>query len=278
MIRKKHNWPEKETDLAEVVIEWLRKDGWEVYEEVSPFVKKTNGKGYRSLDSGRADIVAVKRGIYKHTDLVWIIECKRSMTLELIEQGERWKHHAHFVSICVPEKQRSSNQQFGERICRSYGLGVLVANGPVGTSYAHVRQAVSPALNRHSNAKDFASCLNDQMNKFGKAGASGQYWTPFKQTSYEIQRIVSENPGIAFKEMMKLLKHHYASDASARASIPEYIVKGIIPGVHICRDGRKMLLYPKPVEVKSKEKDVVTILKGGGSLIQLIDALAVNDM
>ena len=49
----------KETEIAEIVIDWLEKQHWDVYQEVP-------------VNSGFADIFAVRNG------LVWVIETKTS--------------------------------------------------------------------------------------------------------------------------------------------------------------------------------------------------------
>ena len=73
-------WPATERELAAPVVEWLSAQHFEVYQEVE-------------LHSRVADIVAVdgKR--------VWVIECKRTMSLDLLDQANRWRWLATWCSV-----------------------------------------------------------------------------------------------------------------------------------------------------------------------------------
>jgi len=74
-----------EAALAEVVVAWLRADGWRTFHEVE------------LPRGGRADIVAARSG------LVWIIETKLQAGLEVLDQAlERRRAGAHGVLVAVP--------------------------------------------------------------------------------------------------------------------------------------------------------------------------------
>jgi Holliday junction resolvase len=71
------------------VIDWFTERGWDVYQEVQ-------------IQSGYpvADIVAVM-GLR-----VWVVECKTTLTLDLMAQAFHWQRYAHWVSVAVPETKR----------------------------------------------------------------------------------------------------------------------------------------------------------------------------
>src|ERR1700677_1998698 len=79
---------ETEAQLAATVVDWLKRGGWDVYQEVQ-------------LNSGgrRADIIAVdclKR--------IWVIECKNAFSTHLVDQALFWKEMgvADRVSVAIP--------------------------------------------------------------------------------------------------------------------------------------------------------------------------------
>src|SRR3990167_10050555 len=73
----------KETELAKPIIAYLEERGWNVYQEVLIRCKV-------------ADIVAT------FGKLTWVIECKTSMSLKLLEQIYCWRGRANFLSIAIP--------------------------------------------------------------------------------------------------------------------------------------------------------------------------------
>ena len=75
-----------ETDVAKVVVAWLRNQHWDVHQEVAP-----GGGG-----SPRADIVGVQgRRLY-------VVEVKTAFSLAVVEQAMGWLRSAHYVSVAVP--------------------------------------------------------------------------------------------------------------------------------------------------------------------------------
>src|SRR3990172_8380228 len=95
----------KETELAEPVIDWLASQNWNVYQEVS-----------FSRMGGVADICAERHGV------LWIIETKTAMSIEVLNQASAWP--VHFRSIAVPKAKRESKRDY--RVARDYyGVGVI---------------------------------------------------------------------------------------------------------------------------------------------------------
>ena len=97
----------KEADLAKVVVSWLNEQHWDVYQEV-----QIHGFG------GVADIVAVQG------PLVWVIECKTSLSLTVMEQASVWR--VHFRSVAVPTGVRHHSRTAAYRVARLFfKVGVL---------------------------------------------------------------------------------------------------------------------------------------------------------
>ncbi len=211
---------DSELELAREVVSWLLADDWEVYQEVQIH---THGKV--------ADIVAVRHGI------VWIIEAKLSASLSLMEQAIYWLHEAHYVSVAIP--QGRTNKVFSDYL-RWKGIGIL------SVGIRTVIQITDPRLLRRPTHKRILKRLTEQHKTFAAAGnADGKRWTPFQQTSRNVQRRVSEEPGITLKKLIDGLEHHYATASSARSSLSKWIQGGVIEGVELRIESGKCRLYSK---------------------------------
>ena len=192
----------REVDVARPVVEWLEAQHWDVYQEV---------QCYR----GRADIVAT------NGFLVWVVECKTSLTLSVMDQARRWP--VHFRSVAVPTAYRSRDSRgVAFEIAEKYfKVGVLTVSD---TSYNSVTEKVPAPLIRHFHkaSKRIVEALVPEQKYMAEAGSkSGDYYTPYKGTMMAVRNYIKKNPGCTLKEIMTALgKMHYASEASARSSIP----------------------------------------------------------
>lgn len=216
-----------EEALAAAVVDWLKAQHWEVYQEVAH-------------PGGVADIVATQG------PLCWVIECKVSLGLNVLAQADRWTPYAHLVSIAVtkPKTPRRSGALV-YRILRDYGIGRLVCVSGYDGSIV-VEQDQAPPLHRINNSHSIRESLTEEQKDFAPAGkAGGSHWSPFQRTVRYLQEIVSKTPGISFKEMVAQLDHHYANDASAKSSLRHWISTDSIKGVRMEREGRHLKLYPE---------------------------------
>jgi hypothetical protein len=191
-----------EADLARVVVEWLQAQHWDVYQEVRFF-----GRG-----SPVADIAAVR------CNLLWIIECKKSLSLTVFHQAAYWR--THYCSIAVMEAERSINvRQTGYRIARFLNVGVL----EVSKYLNGVDVAVEPKLRRdtHKWSKLLIGKLRPEHKEFARAGASGGgYYTPYKLTMRIIRKFLENNPGSTTKQIVDAVgKCHYSNLNSAIPAI-----------------------------------------------------------
>jgi hypothetical protein len=93
--------------------------------------------------------------------------------------------------------------------------------------------------------------LRPEHKTHAKAGTQcGGRWTPWRDTCERIARIVRDDPGIAFKDLLdRFGSFHYVSKGSARAALLTWIHAGKVDGVRIEREGRKVRLYPSSKEL-----------------------------
>jgi hypothetical protein len=214
-----------ETEIAARVVEWLESQYWDVYQEVA-----YNGKV--------ADIVATSGY------LTWIIECKRSLSLALLEQAMIWKQYgvAHYLSVATPYKFHIvRGGQAAIWFLRQQGIGLIYVRP------YEVHQNIPAKLYRRAFTS-LRKSLNDRQKTYVKAGnADGRYWTPFQETCRTLRRFVGENPGVCLKDAINGIRHHYSSDSSARACISQYLQSGknIVKGVECRREGKYLNLYPE---------------------------------
>jgi hypothetical protein len=214
----------KETDLASKVADWMKAQHWEVYQEVQP-----------NFRSHRADIVGLC------DNLTWVVECKTSMTLALLEQALGWKPYAHFVSVAVPTPKLTRRGRDAAKIfLNQNGIGLIEVSS--WSTYLVEKNGFNRKI-----IGSLRSSLNDRQKDYARAGSNGSYWTPFKQTCSELKSFVSRHPGTSLKAAIDGIPHHYSSDKTARACISKYIQAGtdIIPGVSCEREGNKLCLYPQ---------------------------------
>lgn len=223
---KKQSQPE--TALAGAVVKWLMDQKWDVYQEVQMHT-------YGPV----ADIVAIQGNI------VWIVECKNSMSLAVMEQAYRWRSYANFISIAVPQRKNSRGSFLTEQILRKFGIGYLMRHKETNYHHDDITEMIEPTLNRKAMTKDIMNILTEKHKTFALAGNSeGKRWTPFQQTCSNILREVTKCPGITLKELISKITTHYGSTATARICIAKWADEGAINGVCVKRNGRLIKLYP----------------------------------
>jgi hypothetical protein len=148
-----------EADLASKVVSWLESDGWEVFQEVQP-----EGWG-----GPRADIVAVQEG------RVWVVECKKQFSFDLLAQAEKWKPYSNRASIAVPYARRSDGRSTAFRVAGLLGLGVFEVESlwPVDADrIPAVKQVVEPEYRGFVDWK-LRDALRPEHKEYAKAGESG---------------------------------------------------------------------------------------------------------
>ncbi len=222
-----------ETAVAAPVVAWLEEQGWDVYQEVT-------------FGGPIADIVAT-RG-----PLVLVVECKTSLSLDVIEQAAGWVQAAHLVFVAVP--QARSHRSFAERVLRWQGVGMLLVDIPKrytptygATAAELVRQRVEAPLHRRAPGSDrLRAALRPEHKTAAPAGhAGGSRWTPFRETAERVARAVAARPGITLKELLSDTSTHYRSVAAARSSLTKWIEAGVVKGVRLERDGKALRLWPE---------------------------------
>lgn len=213
-----------ETTVGTAVADWLKDLGWEVYPEV--LVGKT----------GRAADIVATRG-----PLIWIVECKVSLSLEVITQAMMWRGFAHYRSVATLYTHRVKTA--APRILKDYGIGLFYVDR---RPPHEVLQPLTPRLERSVRPQTVRESLHELHKEWatpGQQSRRGGLLTPFALTSRAVQEYVRAHPGCGLKELLGGIQHHYRTEATARSMIPQWIQSGVIPGLRVEREGRKIRLY-----------------------------------
>lgn len=226
-------WPASEVELARPVVAWLESQGWTVYQEVQPSI------GLAPV----ADIVAVQG------NLLWIVECKRSFGLAVLEQCEHWLPYANFVSAAYPHSSTKRSRGLPERVADWLGVGQLSVQcndlTPYNLGLQFTYRDRSPRLNRKPVLKQYVTnALTEQHRTFAEAGnADGLRWTPYRATCDQVLNYVKEHPGASAKDVVNHIRHHYSSDATARSCLVQWGRAGKVYGVRVEQEGRNIRFY-----------------------------------
>lgn len=216
---------DNEQALAEVVVERLKADGWEVFQEVQVF-------------STIADMVARK------DSKLWIIETKTTLNLDVLGQAYDWRGFADKVSVAVPASRRSRGRNFAYEVCKQYKIGIITVSPNMTFNKSpwwyiesdYENDKVDPVLR-----KRLESSLTELHKTWSKAGSqSGGHLTPFKLTEMNIQDYVRKNPGCTIKDVISNIQTHYANPT---AGVCGAVSKGWIKNVVAKKEKNKFKLY-----------------------------------
>lgn len=207
-----------EIELAKPVIKYLEEMGWSVYQEVLIYGKI-------------ADIVAICG------KLTWILECKTSLSLKLLEQTYAWRGRANFISIVIPRKSYIYSNSFVDKILSSEGIGSLIVD------FTEVRENIRPKFNRKTI--DIKKYIKPEHKYWAEAGSQKGFYTPFQNTKRNIEYEIKKYPnGILFKDFLKLIDHHYHTEATAKNCLQQWINSGIIKGAKVVNQNNKLYIFP----------------------------------
>lgn len=242
-----------EVDVAAPVVAWLRAGGWDVYQEVR------NGKG----GERSCDLVAT-RG-----PLVWAVEAKVRLCVEVLEQAHWWLQYAHYASVAVPYHYLSALGPAFGHLVRAWGLGIFGVRpmealcGGTAIDKLVDNMHYPPRLHRRGLAVHLRRWLCEEQKTFLAAGSPcGGGWTPFKDTCRNLAQFVREHPGCTLKEAIggrpavlgegdtphchpaaPGIRHHYRTEATAISSLRTWIQEGKVSGVRLVLEGRALRLY-----------------------------------
>lgn len=210
--------------VASVVVDHLARLGADVYEEVT-------------ISGGVADIVA------RVGAEVWIVEVKTSLSFALLLQAAARRRLAHRVWVAAPITRGCSD---AHPVFAEMGIGVMTVH--LGESNGD-RWVSTPVDARRLTSRrlKLVDKLRPEHKTHAKAGAigGGGRWTPYRDTCRQLRDVVAGAPGIALRDAIEAIRHHYASTSSARGALMARIESGDVPGVRLEREGKVVRLLPE---------------------------------
>lgn len=215
-----------EVDLAKDVIAWLIGQGFECFQEV--VVGNARGP---------VDIVAV-RGRE-----VWAIECKLTLSWDLLAQARQHVDYATKTFIATPWVRDGFDAAITkDDICAHLKLNRLICN-----TY-HIGTKLHQYTNPNPNVDYFLHALKPEHRTTGIAGSkAGTAHTPFKsQVASAVAEFVKSNPGCTFKQIAALesVREYYKGRLTSAGAIRKYIANGIIKHVRVESDHGKFTYWP----------------------------------
>lgn len=247
---------ENEADFAASIAEWLRREGHEVYCEV------TFGLGGK-----RVDIVS------KSPDGEWwAIECKMSAGMSVLEQADYWKSpccfHRIFVAVPLANKYHHINEKSTfYKCCEGVGVGLIVnrlGRQREGESYQWGEWHDVPIMVKESP-------LHPHENKFGwpekflhpdqansKPGTQGGHSTPFsRMVKAIVDHLKEHRQGADENDIAKILRTNYSSSGSGFNNLCEWIKYGKVKDIAVWRGGRRRVLILSEDYAKFESGEIV---------------------
>lgn len=235
-----------EEQIAELVVWYLQDMRWDVYQEVT---------GPRGI----ADIVAIQNGI------VWVVEVKKTLGLQVISQAHKWKWYANFVSVAVPAATNHTNTRvFAEKLLLDYGIGHL----SISYYTSEVSERTTPKLHRKASVSSITEMLFEEQKTYSTAGnVNNRRYTAFSRFCDNVYRYVASSPGCTLKELFDRIPKHYGSNWTAKTCLIKHIQNGVINNIVVDRKEGVIKLYTKEfyphyLKMRSKVMDELKVSNG----------------
>ncbi len=250
-----------EAHIALAVMQDLVLDGWECYPEVAV------GKLLGTVVQGKFKVKPKKKGpicdiVAVKGDDVMIVECKKSFSLDLIEQALEWTALAPMVAIGLPNSTLKKRSVLKMHLREEFGIGIC------GVGDGLTKWPYKPQVNEDNRryTQMLKAILKPEM-KLSVAGAS-KTWrsTPYQDTMSEVRCYLRMVGSVPISQVFDYLhadggdttRHHYSTRTSMMASIKKNIMTGVeadlaLDGTHNnsvltwtpnkCRFGERYLNY-----------------------------------
>lgn len=224
-----------EAEIGAAAQQYLAARGWDTYPEVA-------------VRGVRADLVG-RRG-----PVLWVVECKTSPSLKLLEQAFRWVGHAHYISV-VTDRPCSA---FLKRLLREKGVGSHRVTQGYDRAQHRVVAEISdlewlwgkPCLFRRPDCTDLIKALHPDQKNY-RPGTQAGFSSPWRRTMEASVDLIRRAPGVSTRTIVEKIDHHYHTDKSA--------VRNIISWLHADervvarKENRQIVWYPATAEAVVKE-------------------------
>lgn len=197
-----------EAEYGEILVKWLKSYNYKVWQEVV-------------ISNGFSCDLVYKDDSYN------TVELKKELNDKVINQAIRWTGSAKSW-IAIPYKKHTKAFRLKCDILRKIGIGLYEID-PLDEYFPVKIQFGASLIPKGQPIYDWSRYLSDEHADDVKAGSQrGERSSPFKRTCEMIERYKADHPLADLNECIKNVKHHYASDRSAKSSLTKYIKMGTI--------------------------------------------------
>jgi hypothetical protein len=220
--------PLYERDLAVPVKDYLRAEGWTLYEEV-PYLGKV------------PDIVCLWQANSGGEQLLATVELKTSLGFPIIVQGLHNLEHAHESWIAVPAGKDTPERALALELCHERGLGVLevrplskleeerVARGVELTEPRVVQVHDATRRRIADNGEGLRRALAPEHRSGAYAGAgtkTGKRWNATQAAYQRVRDHLTEAGGAVLLEVV-------LRETAAPAFLRDHIARAVVPRVRL---------------------------------------------
>lgn len=186
---------------------------------------------YFEVPAGGIIDIVVKSGY-----VTTAIEVKTTFNFGVLEQAIKNCQYTNYSYIAVPASDKPYTRHFQEKLCRDYGVGLLVYQSPVHGRTEGITETVKPRLNRLV----YRIKLHE-YHKESVAGSQSNRMTAFKNYVRTLQQHIRRHPsGISLKKVFDEGFVHYASVSVFKRCLSDHIRTGLITGMKL----HEGVIYP----------------------------------
>lgn len=194
-----------EKTIAVSVQNWLLSQNWDCFPEA-----QIRHRG------PRADIIAIKG------PLMWVLETKLSLNLQVIEQALRWKGLGALyttVAVLKPKRKRQNRftwySDFVDRFFRQEGLGLIL----IDNENLSISEVIEPRLHRYNypRSKRIVKQLDPRMKQYlpGSSGKEG-YSSPYRRTMENALKYIQQKNSCSINDLLNNIETHFRIRTKAR--------------------------------------------------------------
>ena len=217
-------YPMTEPDLAAKVVKFYEANGYEVSQEV------------QLVQGGpRADIVAKHR----ESGVLHVVECKLTLSFDLIAQALHWIPYASKVYVAVPKAKASPgrNAAWNALVALSLGAYEVESLWPVDEGRRPAVVEVVQAPDGSTRNPALQRALQPGHQTHAKAGTNrGGHYTRYVQTIEALTAFVAAHPGDSLRACLSQCDHHWSSIAAGIQRLTELSTLGKLQGLRLWTD------------------------------------------
>lgn len=195
----------KETDMFLPIKNYFLEKDCEVFSEV-----------LSEHSSRRADVVV------RQDKIITVIEMKTTLSMDLLEQANRWLYKANYVYIAIPHPKDGHINEYARKCLRRDGIGILTVDFRYAKYYMSsieemgilvpVTEISNPKLFRRVKT-NWDKCLTEEhKNTLIGGSKGGGYITPYSTTISAVKRCLKYHPeGVSLNDIVQKVQTHYCN-------------------------------------------------------------------